>query len=218
MKDSTLDESTQLLSPNDNNSQIIMIRKMKLLISNDNGNSLDKVREAQRLLSFIESIFKSSSTGETFLYLLDRGATTAWLLQVNLEIPGPSAYRALKRLRVMGLVTPEWRIPNRRLRSRKPGHAKGGPRAMVWALLDASKEDVARAVRDHRRALSPNYRVAEEFVQYLLEDCIMEDITYKRILQYGLERLDMSKQRVRDVSQMAANILSEQGIKVWRSN
>ena len=72
--------------------------------------------------------------------------TTAWLLQVNLGIPDPSIYRALKRLRAMGLITPEWRIP-------KQTKSKGGPRSTVWALLDAHQEDVARAVRDHNKAL-----------------------------------------------------------------
>jgi len=186
-----------------------MIRKMKLLLYDESDNPLDKVREAQRLLSFMESIFASGTTGAVFLYLLDRGAATSWLLQVNLEIPEATAYQALKRLRAMELITPEWRIPRQK-------HSKGGPRPMVWALLDASTEDVARAARDHQRAQSPNYRVAEEFVQHLLTDVIKDEITYKQILQEARDNLTISTQRIRDVSELAATILHEKGIKVWR--
>lgn len=202
-------QRARLLSRNEDNPSIDIIRKMKLLLYNESIMPLDRVREAQRLLSFIESIFKSGSTGEVFLYLLDRGAATSWLIQVDLEIPEPTAYRALKRLRAMGLVTPEWRIP----KEKKSG---GGPRPMVWALLDSSKEDVARAVRDHRRALSPNYRVAEEFVQYLIKDFIRDDITKTRMREIARIKLDMSIQRTLDVVELAATILTEKGIKVWR--
>lgn len=198
------------LSANEDNSTLVILRKMRLLLSNEMNMPLDRVREAQRLLSFIESIFKSSATGAVFLYLLDRGAATSWLLQVDLEIPEATAYRALKRLRSMGLITPEWRITTKR-------KEKGGPRPTVWALLDAHKNDVALAARDHHRARSPNYRVAEGFVQYLLEECIHnKETTYKRILEHAIARLDISTQRARDVSELAANILLEQGIKVWR--
>jgi len=199
----------ELFSRDESNSLIILIQKMRLLLLSNSDNPLDRVREAQRILSFIQRIFKSGTTGAVFLYLLDRGAATSWLLQVNLEIPEPTAYQALKRLRTMGLITPETRIPKQR-------YSKGGPRPMVWALLDASTEDVARAARDHQRAQSPNYRVAEEFVQYLLEDCIRDEITYQQILLKAKHKLTMSTQRIRDVSELSAIILKEKGIRVWR--
>ena len=185
---------------------------MKLLLSYENNNPLDRVREAQRLLSFLESIFKSPTTGAVFMYLLDRGAATPWLLQVNLEIPEATTYQVLKRLRRMKLITPEMRI-------RKSRYSKGGPRPTVWALLTATKEDVAEAIRDHNRALSPNYRVAEEFVQSLLPEIqIPEGITYKMLFFKAGNKLDksMSNQRIRDVTELSAVILREKGIKVWR--
>jgi len=199
----------QLLARNEDNSDIINIGKMRLLLSNESINPLDRVKEAQRLLSFIESIFKSGSTGAVFMYLLDRGAATAWLLQVNLELNEATVYRSLKRLRAMGLVTPEWRIP-------KQKRSRGGPRPMVWALLDASIEDVAHAARDHQRALSPNYRVAEELVQQLLPECIQKEITYTKIMKEAGNKLAGSNQRIRDISELASIILKENGIRVWR--
>ena len=161
------------------------------------------------MLSFLESIFSSGSTGAVFMYLLERGAATSWLIQVDLELPEPTVYRVLKKLRVMELITPESRVP-------KSMHSPSGPRPLIWALLASSTEDVARAARDHQRAMSPNYRVAEKFVQYLLEECIHEEIDYKQILQEAKHKLTMSTQRIMDVSQLAATILKEKGIKVWR--
>ncbi len=144
------------------------------------------------------------------MYLLDRGATTSWLLQVDLEIPEATAYRTLKRLRALELITPEWKIPNSK-------NSRGGPRPHVWALLDSTSEDVARAARDHQRALTPYYRVAEDFVQYLLEECyIRDEITYMQLMKEAKLKLDMPNQTIRSVSQLAATILSERGIKVWR--
>ncbi|GAI16172.1 unnamed protein product, partial [marine sediment metagenome] len=145
------------LSPDESNPNIDIIKKLKLLLLYKSTNPLDRARHAQRLLSFFESIFTSGSTGAIFLYLLDRGAATSWLIQVDLEIPEATAYQSMKRLRAMKLITPEWRIP-------KQKGSKGGPRPVVWALLDSSVEDVARAARDHQRAQSPNYRVAEKLV------------------------------------------------------
>lgn len=196
------------LLSNESNSQMIMIRKIKLLLLNESTMPLDRAREAQRLLSFLNSIFSSPTMGAVFMYLLDRGAATSWLLQVDLEIPEPTVYQALKRLRAMKLITPEMRISKQR-------YSKGGPRPMVWALLDASKEDVALAARDHIRALSPNYRVAEEFVQYLIEDFIQGDITKIQIREQATRKLTMSKQRIRDVVELATVILKEKGFRVW---
>ncbi len=201
--------SDELFSRDESNSLSILIRKMKLLLLLQRDNPLDRVREAQRILSFMESIFKSGTTGAVFLYLLDRGAATSWLLQVNLEIPEATAYQALRRLKTLGVITPETRISKQR-------YSKGGPRPIVWALLDANTEDIARAARDHQRAQSPNYRVAEEFVQYLLEDCVRDEITYQQILRKAKQKLTISTQRIRDVSELSATILKEKGIRVWR--
>jgi len=137
----------ELPSRNGDNSKIELIRKMRLLLDND--EPLDRIRESRQLFSFFDHIFRSGATGKVFMHLLSRGATTAWLLQVDLEIPEATVYQALKRLRTMELITPEYRIP-------KGKHSRGGPRSVVWALLTATPEEVAWAARDHRRVHSPS--------------------------------------------------------------
>ncbi len=200
------------LSRNESNPVSIYIQKMKLLSLNISTNPLERARDAHRLLSFLESIFCSKATGTVFMYLLGRGAATSWLIQVDLELPEATAYRALKRLRALKIITETWKIPKHR-------ESRGGPRPKVWALVGASTEEVARAARDHQRALTPYYRVAEEFVQYLLEEVISHsrdnDITHMKIMQEAQLILAEPAQTRRSISQLAASILTEQGIKVW---
>ena len=197
---------------NESNPVSILIQKMKLLSLNVSTNPLERAQDAQRLLSFLESIFCSKSTGQVFMYLLGRGAATSWLLQVDLELPEATTYRVLKRLRSLKIINETWRIPNNK-------DVRGGPRPKVWALLGASTEEVARAARDHQRALTPHYRVAEKFVQYLLEEVISRsrgnDITHMKIMQEAILKLEVPTQTRRSISQLAVSILTEQGIKVW---
>lgn len=201
----------RLVSSDESNPNIIIIKKMKLILYNESINPLEKVMWAQRLLSFLESIFKSEATGAVFMYLLGRGAATSWLIQVDLDMPESTAHRALKRLRKLGLITPEWRIP-------KAKHSPGGPRPYVWALLDAHTEDVARAARDHQRALSPKYRIAEEVAQSILDDYItprqVTEINYREIIIH-VKELNIPF-RTPDIADLAATYLNERGIKVWR--
>jgi len=185
---------------------------MKLLFYNESTNSLDRVREARKILSLIESIFNSGSTGEVLLYLLDRGAATAWLLQVDLELPEATVYRTLKRLRSMDLVVDAIKVHNIK-------GSRGGPRPIVWALQGAHTEDVARAMRDHHRALSPKYRVAEQFVQtviepYLKRNTQVNGIDYKQIFNFVSE--EETPFHIGDIAELAATILHDQGVKVWR--
>jgi len=75
---------------------------------------------------------------EVFTYFCLHGATTAWTLQNELDMPEATAYRALKQLRNLGFVLPA-------LKMSKIRHSRGGPRPTVWALEDASLEEVTRA-------------------------------------------------------------------------
>ena len=90
------------------------------------------------ILSKLRSIFSSEAVSEVFTYFCLHGATTAWTLQNELDMPEATAYRALKQLRTLGFVLPA-------LKMSKIRHSRGGPRPTVWALEDASPEEVARA-------------------------------------------------------------------------
>lgn len=194
------------------NSKTELIRKIRLLLPNGENNLTKRVVAVRELVAFLENIMRSAATSEVFFYLLEHGAATAWLLQVELQMPEATAYRALKKLRVMDIVVDAITI-------RHQTGARGGPRPTVWALQGTSPEVVAAAIRKHQRALSPKYRVAEKFVQDILEPHLNRDpsgrgITFNQIIRYS--RGQTAPYRNRDIADLAATILTMKGIKVWR--
>jgi len=200
------------LSSNENNSVLKLIRKMKLLFSYGENNLSQRAVAVQELVAFLESIMKSPATSDIFFYFLEHGAATAWLLQVDLTQPEASVYRALKNLRKMDILVDALKI------SRQRG-SRGGPRPTVWALQGADAADVAAAIRKHYRSLSPKYRVAEELVQTVIQEHLernthVDGITHRTIL--GIIRGQAEPYHTRDIADLAATILREQGIKVWR--
>ena len=135
----------------------------QLLILNEKNDLPTTLKNIQELMSFSEKIFSSSAVSEAFLYFCLNGATTAWVLQCELGMPEATVYRALKRLRAMGVVVPALKVS-------KVKRSKGGPRPTVWALDSASPDEVSKALRLHYKMLSPKFRVAEEIAQTILED------------------------------------------------
>ncbi len=200
------------LSSTRSNSKTELIRKIRLLLPDGENNLTKRVVAVRELVAFLENIMRSAATSEVFFYFLEHGAATAWLLQVELQMSEASAYRALKRLRVMDIVVDAISI-------RHQTGARGGPPPTVWALLGTPPEVVAAAIRKHQRALSPKYRVAEKFVQDILEPQLNRDpsgrgITYNQIIRYS--RGQTAPYRNRDIADLAATILTMKGIKVWR--
>ena len=183
----------------------------KLLSLNEGNNLATTLKNIQELLSFSEKIFSSSAIAEAFLYFCLHGASTAWVLQNELNMPEATAYRALKRLRSLGVVIPALKVS-------KIKNSKGGPRPTVWALEGASTEEVAGALRLHYKMLSPKFRVAEEVAQTIIDEYLsvrnVEEISYREIVIKVKElRIPF---RTPDIANLAANYLHEMGIKVWR--
>ena len=200
------------LAQNESNPVYDIIRKFKLLLSNGGDMGLEEVMEAQRFLSFAESIFKSSSTSKVFIYALRMGAFTAWDLQVHLDIPEATVYRALKRLRRLGAVEKVTRIT----RQGRMDRGKGGPRPVVWAILGADEKQVVDAYHRHLRSVSPKYRVAEKWVQGFLEDYEEKDVEYKMILDKVYHCRFDYPYHPGDIANLAAVILKDRGLRVWR--
>jgi len=199
-------------SSNGSNSKTELIRKIRLLLPDGENNLTKRVVVVRELVAFLENIIRSPATSEVFFYLLEHGAATAWLLQVDLRMSEASSYRALKRLRKMDLLIDATKIRHQR-------DTRGGPRPAVWALLGTPPEVIAAAIRKHQRALSPKYRVAEKFVQDILEPHLNRDpsgrgITFNQIIRYS--RGQTAPYRNRDIADLAVTILTMKGIKVWR--
>ncbi len=183
----------------------------KLLLLNEENNLATTLKNIQELLSFSEKIFSSSAIAETFLYFCLHGASTAWVLQNELNMPEATAYRALKRLRSLGIVVPALKVSKIR-------NSKGGPRPTVWALEGSSTEEVATALRLHYKMLSPKFRVAEEVAQTIMDEYIVkrnvDEISYREIV-IQVKELRMPF-RTPDIADLAADYLHDKGIKVWR--
>lgn len=183
----------------------------KLLLPNEKNNASAVMVKIHKFLSFNEKIFSSSSVAETFLYFCLHGAATAWILQSELNMPEATAYRALKRLRALKIVLPAIKVSKIR-------NSKGGPRPIVWALTDASTEEISKALMLHFRTLSPKYRVAEEVAQTILDEYVnrrhVEEISYREIL-IRIKEMHIPF-RTPDIAYLASQYLHERGVKVWR--
>ncbi|MGD2142543.1 MAG: hypothetical protein PVH79_03570 [Candidatus Bathyarchaeota archaeon] len=181
------------------------------MLLNEKNSLATTLKNIHELLTFSEKIFSSSAVAEAFLYFCLHGAATAWVLQNDLTLAEPTAYRALKRLKSLGIVIPAIKAP-------KLKGSKGGPRPTVWSLEDASNEEVANAVKLHHKMLSPKYQVAETVAQTILDEYIakrnIEEISYKEIvIQIKELRIPF---RTPDIADLAANYLNDKGVKVWR--
>lgn len=188
-----------------------IIYAFKLLLLNRGSNSPNSIIYAQTILSKIRGILGSDSTAEIFAYLCLNGASTAWILQCQLDIPESTTYRALKQLRSLGFITPAMKVS-------KTKDSKGGPRPTIWVLEGSSADEVSRALKLHYRLLSPKYRVAEEIAQSILDDYItprqVTEITYREII-IQVKELKIPF-RAPDIADLAATYLHEKGVKVWR--
>lgn len=208
-----LEETTkrvsETLSENENNFGEIISFYRRLMSSNEKNNLKRKIRQIREILSFSENIFSSQSVAMIFLYFCINGAATAWILQKELHIPEATVYRALKRLRALGIIYPALKVSKLR-------RSRGGPRPIVWALIDASTEEISKTLRLHFRSLSPKYCVAERLAQTILDRYLKNgrEITYREILIFVKElKIPFEKY---DIAELIAQYLNEIGVKVWR--
>lgn len=183
----------------------------QLLLLNEKNNLATTLKNIQELLTFTEKVFSSPAVAEVFLYFCLHGAATAWVIQNELSLPEATAYRALKRLRSIGIVVPALKVS-------KVKSSKGGPRPTVWSLDGSSNEEVAKSLRLHYQLLSPKFQVAETVAQTILEEYLnkrkLDEISYREIVvQIKALRVPF---RTPDIADLAATYLNERGIKVWR--
>ncbi len=183
----------------------------RLLLLNENNNLATTLKNIQELLTFTEKVFSSPAVAEGVLSFTRHGAATASVLQNQLSLPQATAYRALKRLRSMGILVPALKVS-------KVKSSKGGPRPTVWALEGSSNEEVAKSLKLHYKLLSPKFQVAETVAQTILDEYIskrkLDEISYREIVvQVKALRVPF---RTPDIADLAATYLNERGIKVWR--
>lgn len=195
---------------NGNNLDIDIITKIKLLLSYKSNNPVEHWRHVGKILSILESVFSSPATGKALSYFCQHGAATAWILQVHLDMPQGTAYRALKKLRALGLIEEHIILSHKR-------GSSGGPRTRMYALKGADAMEVAKAIRTHNRALSPKYRHAEKLIQSPLIVSRMDLLNeVKRTDLLAVAREQLKPSMIVDTVYIAMELLREQGVKVLR--
>ncbi|MGQ9680028.1 MAG: hypothetical protein ACUVV4_04605 [Candidatus Bathyarchaeia archaeon] len=205
------DSGKELYPNNENDVKNYINFYRKLLLSYEKNNFHDTLTMIQKLLLLNEKIFSAPSTAEVFIYFCLHGAATAWILQTELKLPEATVYRTLKILRALNLISPSIKIS-------KIKHSKGGPRPIVWALSDASSDEISKALKLHFKKLSPKFRIAEQVAQTILDKYLLEqkknEISFREIVIY-IRELNMPF-RTPDIADLTADYLLENGIKVWR--
>ena len=118
----------------------------KLLLNKSDNNSPTSALYTQTIISKLRSIFISEAISQVFAYFCLHGSSTAWVLQCELNMPEATVYRAINRLRTIGVLVPALKVS-------KIKRSKGGPRPTVWTLEDALPNEVAEALRLHYQLL-----------------------------------------------------------------
>jgi len=189
-----------------------LLYRLGLILSRGGNNSEYNITHIRETLSTLSSLFSSHSLAKTFVHLCHHRCSTAYIIQMETRLPESTVYRALRRLRSLGLIEPAYRIPIRNLR-------RGGPRPVIWGLKGTyGPEDIARCIHQHRRLLSPKFRLAENIAQRILDSYLkphnLTEISYRTITLIIKElRIPFN---ISDIAHLAANSLSERGVKVWR--
>lgn len=205
------DSGKELHPDNENDIKNYINFYRKLLLSYEKNNLHDTITTIQKLLLLNEKIFSAPSTAEVFIYFCLHGAATAWILQTELKLPEATVYRTLKILRALNLISPSIKIS-------KIKYSKGGPRPIIWALSDASSDEISKALKLHFKKLSPKFRIAEQVAQTILDKYLLEqkknEISFREIVIH-IRELNMPF-RTPDIADLTADYLLENGIKVWR--
>lgn len=202
---------SELLKRSRGNYVYYIITAFKLIIKSFENQPLNQLNLERKTLSICNSIFRGRATAEVFLYLCKNGASTSWVLQVQLNMSEATTFNALKRLRSSNIVEPMIRI------MQKKG-TKGGPRPTIWGLIGCTNEEIAGAINLHHRCMSPKYRLAEEIAQKMLKEYIIPKGVNEISLLDIVKEVKMGGRKFQymDVANLAAQYLHEEGIKIWR--
>jgi len=168
-----------------------------------NENTLPNLSNDIRL----NRLARSSNLLKVAMFFARHKASTFRILSRELKIPRSSLFWAIEELINLGFIEPVDEIRQR----------KGRP-AFIYATPDASEDDVKRARIRHRRISNPKYRAAERLAQTLLTEYLEKrercEISIREILVFVREvRLPYN---AKDLAELVAELLSENGVKIWR--
>jgi len=161
------------------------------------------------------TIWKSRQYRETLIELARLGAATQQQIQKLTGLSVASTSRAFKYLHEQGLIKPATRI--------RSIFSKGGPRPVVWAVINHKPEDVLKASENHVRQSTPSFTEADRISQLILDeylvlkpDWMQDQIHIKEII--SIVRKNSSNFQVADVAKLVAlELQNKHGLKVTRT-
>jgi len=207
--------SDELLSRHDTNTIYYILREIELLSRFVTTNSQNQHSHSPQILSNYDNILRkvgvilqNDQMRKVARFFLYHKSATHKTLRHRLGIHWRTLYRILDELEVFGVIQTITRIRER----------KKGPKFSVYATPDAIEEDIHRAIQLHRRLTNPKYREAERLAQMMLTDYISKrsqpEISLGEIIQ--IIRKTKTHYNISDLADIIVQILSEEGIKVWR--
>ena len=187
----------------DTNAVYDIINEFKLLLLRYEDNRL--------IVSKIRSIFRSKAVTEVFIYFCRHGAASAWVIQCRLTMPEPTVYRALRTLRSQGFLVPALKVSSGK-------RSKRGRDPVIWVIEGATPKNVTEALSVHNKMLSSKFRMAEKIAKDILDEYkeagkVLE-LNYSDIVR--IMKVKRLKLRGRDVQEVFARYLIQNGMKVWR--
>ena len=128
-------------------------------------------KQRMKLVRDLRTIYRRPTVYKILLRMVEMRASTAYVLRQELSIPKQSVYDSLAFLIELGFLV--------KARPLKSSSIKGGRTLTVFALREATPDDIARAVERDRYARTPAFEEVKRITQLLLDD-YFEVITRNR--------------------------------------
>jgi len=212
MKTAAEIEAFQLVTPGVTISLLSLLKNIYSVTGGVVTDRLDRGVEEIGLVTALDTVARAGLFNENrwriVVYFIENGAATGFILKYKLRYKYKmTVYRAIEAMRELGLVEegPAFKVPQ----------SKKNTWTTPWVLTgydeDTRIEVVKRATELHNKLMSPKYRLADAYGQTILErfdpDDHKREITYREIMELV---------KSRDIADMAAKIIHENGVKVWR--
>lgn len=198
-------KNSQLLTQNVSNSHNIIYKENSMILYNNRTNLFLGPAELRELLIHYQSIMEIRGRRMVYLYFLENIATTGSLIAAETKLSEQRTYCQLKWLCQNKFIEAHAKV-----RSLK----KGGPRPVLYALPDASKEQIARAILRVRKSRTQSYKLVLMVTQLMFEDIQDMQTQFSKIIY--LSKRHCKGFHFLGIADLVARELHEKGVKVWR--
>ena len=182
---------------------ISLIRTQGLLAPKQVSNYLLEMKKSGALSPYFLAIYN--------YILVERTATRQRIIE-DLGFSESIVYKIVPGLVQQGYIKKSVKIR---------GHAKGGLKADLYTVLDATPTEIAEARVKEEQRLIPGLNLAREITQFIIDDYVPTTPTpseislgtMKRIIGFNFDISGYSKPAMYDI---IARHVQKKGVKVWQ--